>query len=412
MKIAYGALTLGLSTAATTLSSIFLVPLILPATRRDDALYEWLVAGGVILLAVGCSVISFERGRRALRTTCAARMTITEAVRRGERVGVWGGGWSLILGAKSRGVVSTAGYRGEIERDVWRSGSTIDEIQATLAARGQTLAGVPSIATATLGGWIFSSSHGSGGALYTSTISDVHVYDFETREERVVQKKFFGADKSLEEQRRFLILGARVLPVPNVLVERQGFDVASVDDARRFLDPATRVRLIFITRGQTVAFTWRDATSTFRSPNLPFPPWFWSLLPPTWGARIDRRRFGAIESLRSANDFAPTPPVGGDAFAALFVNFEVFVERRVDAQLIHKVCQTLRSFFETAHGRCEVRCGARRLFLDFALPRTRCCAVEARRDVFVALSRALGSSTRVVLHKGKYQMDTAPLVRV
>ena len=63
-------------------------------------------------------------------------------------------------------------------------------------------------------------------------------------------------------------------------------------------------------------------------------------------------------------------------------------------------------FGESVMGRCELRCGANKLLLDFVVARTTAVSL-----IFERLFRVLGS-VKVRLHKGKAQVDTFPFLRL
>jgi hypothetical protein len=304
---------------------------------------------------------------------------------------------------------------GEFEIEHFGAGTTISTVQRVLRSRGQTLAGTPSISTATLGGWIFSGSHGSGGELWTPTVKSITVYDQSSgRTLRDVPKRLcFGDDRTIDEQRKYMILSVRVSPVDDVLVQRSAFDVVDISSARRFMSKDTHLRMIFVDSSQALAFTWTRTTglSSETGPSL-CPPWLAVILPSFASRRLPRSSFCRVQRLSSANDFAPTPPLLGDAFAFLFVNFELFIRRTLSADTLILLVRELRELFSCgeAVGRCEVRYGKGKLFLDFALRRRLLHTLE--RDiarVVERVRRVFGVDVSISVHKGKYQCSIDPL---
>ena len=86
-----------------------------------------------------------------------------------------------------------------------------------------------------------------------------------------------------------------------------------------------------------------------------------------------------------------------------FVNFEVFAFVDITDDLLDRVCEALCDMFnETVYGRCELRCGGSKLFLDFVITRS-----SPVSTVFATLFGVLGN-IKVRLHRGKAQVDTVP----
>jgi hypothetical protein len=76
---------------------------------------------------------------------------------------VLGGGWSFFLKKRRACKDDTARAlqisSGRLANGRWLTGTTIRDVQKYLTSKGQTLGSYPSIESATLGGWIASSSH-------------------------------------------------------------------------------------------------------------------------------------------------------------------------------------------------------------------------------------------------------------
>lgn len=331
-----------------------------------------------------------------------------------EDVVVVGGGWSWYLqGRRASGgrVYTTRHLRGRLstssdDGEWWGAGSTIAEVQRSLARRGLSLSGHPSILTATLGGWMASRSHGSGGTLWTPSTRRLRVYDREEGRVKVVARK-----QDLVFSSRYVVLAVEVLPVPNVSCLRVAFDLTTESDARRYLTQPSYVRVLFVHAGGATCFLWQDSDeeTRFAAARLLYPPWLWTLLP---CGCFPRAWWTARTTLRDAHAFAPTPPLVSTAFAStLFLNFELFVKLSssssssslLSSSLLLALCQRLREEVCGRHGgRCEVRGGgsARRggtLFLDVVLP-TR-SAAKGSRAVLRVVHDLLGRD--VTLHPGK-----------
>ena len=340
--------------------------------------------------------------------------------RTGKRV-VVGGGYSALLRKQALDGRPVQMPSGRVDREWWHAGTSIRHVQHRLAREGMTLSGHPSALDTTLGGWIFSNSHGSGGTLWKSSLGRLLVEEQDDqglalRRFQVRSKKaLFGDAARDQDLSRYLIRKVEVLPVPNAVTQRCAFDVHTLQDATRFLTTPSYVRLLMVTAHVATAFLWTptDATATGGHPLMEWvwPPWLATILP---GFHLPPRRWWTRRvRLRDVHVFGPSAALPllslpFLSFSFLYNNFEVFVSIAVTPTLLLRTVTLLHTAFRDGRlrGRCEVRCGARKLFLDFALVGT------PSRAAFEVVADALGSDTRVVLHRGKYQPDTAPLRRL
>lgn len=314
-----------------------------------------------------------------------------------------GGGWSAYLQHQApEEVVFTQKMCGEYAPNVWGAGTTIREVQDTLAQRAQTLSAHPSILSATLGGWIFSGSHGSGGTLWTSSIDHVKVWDQEARRTLAgPPKRFFSDSKTDTEQRRYLILEVRVVPVRDAWCQRTAFRVVTRLDAKRFLTEPSYLRLIFVNRREATCLLWTPEPSS-RPPeplNLSLPPYLLGL-PAACPIPLpsDTR-----QRLNEANAFSPDPPFFSGAVALAVTNFELFVFTELTETLLLQLCEAHKTLFATLQGRLDLRYGHGKLFLDYAI-------VGSSSPVFAMLAPLL-RGVRIELHKGKAQVKHPVLAR-
>lgn len=374
----------------------------------------------LLVVAVTCLVLAIIRWRVLLVVTVAAVALLwwmycnpvqvrtrwwgaapTAEEVRGMKAPVYavGGGWSSYLQHQAPGeVVFTHKMRGEYAPNVWGAGTTIEEVQATLRTRGQTLSGHPSILTATLGGWIFSGSHGSGGTLWKPSIDHVTVWDQVAR--RTIKgrpKRFFNDSKTEAEQRRYLILDVRITPVPNVWCQRTAFAVTTTADAQRFLTDPSYLRLIFVNRHAATCLLWTPDVHRSSTPLIPayllsFPGALPLPSPAYWNTR---------QRLSDANAFGPDPPLLVNAVALAVTNFELFVFTELTDTLLLQLCDAHKILFKTLQGRLDIRYGPGKLFLDYAI-------VGSSSAVFATLKPLLGD-VRMVLHKGKAQVEDISL---
>ena len=75
-------------------------------------------------------------------------------------------------------------------------------------------------------------------------------------------------------------------------------------------------------------------------------------------------------TLQEANAFAPDPPFWASAFMSCVRNMEFVIDNVVLApSLLLRVASELRDVFASGacRGRCELRCGGTRLYVDVAL---------------------------------------------
>ena len=331
---------------------------------------------------------------------------------------VEGAGWSWHLSrdeTRRTRKVSTRKLTGFLvpsgtKSEWWGSGSTVRQVQACLAKRGLTLAGVPSLSAATLGGWIFTGSHGSGGTLWTPAFGRVKVYDRVERTVRIVERKqaLFNDESSVDEQRKYVILEVELRPVRNVECTRIAFDVESLRDAEKAVVTETHLRMIFVDKHSALALLWVPADEEERGERACtlIPPWTATLLPASCSRKLGRSMWTGRQTLRQANDFAPDPPFLSVPFMWLYVNFEVFVHvQAVTPRMVWDACRRMKALFSSgsASGRCELRFGKRKMFFDFAL------TSREYAPVFEAIRDVVGESNAVHLHKGKAQVPTFPL---
>jgi hypothetical protein len=312
---------------------------------------------------------------------------------------VLGGGWSWVLRRRACPANAIACRRGPAGRPGWwHAGTTIGELQRALAREGRTLAGHPSISSATLGGWIASGSHGSGGSLWTPTMGRIVVDGGRT----LPSKAHFAEGMVVRE--------VEILSVPNVMCERRLAYLEGVEDVREHLFRVpTHLRAVFVDRSSALAVTW-----TTTPDGAPPAAGAWPELPPLWllmllpaaarrGLRVERWR--RRMTLRAANDFAPPPPfVLATGLMRLHTNFEIVVTEPTTPELVHRVCRAYRALFASgaARGRMELRFGRTVQFLDFDL-----AGGGGVGAVFATLREVYGANCRYALHKGKADVRDA-----
>jgi len=407
----------------------------LPRFRRFHRTAGWTAAFGVCIYAVLAASLHLDRPALVSLATgaagsfaalhvlsrCAKRTTMDDFVRRlpdgsyevrqraGDVVPVpVGAGWSQYLNKTTRQVsVPTTALSGRYSQSTWGAGTSIRAVQSALRKEGKTLPSHPSVNGATLGGWVFTDAHGSGGTAPADPFGRVVFLDTVAREIRRAPRSFF---QTADVRRNVVILEVEVLSVDDVVCYRQAYDVRSVADCRRFLSEPSLLRMIFVDDRQTLCYSWTTqppAAGLHRYTDSFVPPWLAMLLPSRVSARIPRRWWSKQTTLSAANSFAPDPPYWTGAVARLYTNFEVFIDRPLTGAELLSLCTCLRALFlGELRGRCEVRYHARVLFLDVSM------TAGPPERFFEALSRTLGAQTAVRVHAGKYPVDTRPLRRV
>ena len=379
----------------------------------------------LLLLEIGIAIGSrggrllFVRGMRHLNASSILRPVTV------------GSGWGFVLNGgdvvgSSSFRVAPSGYHRRTQR--WRAGTSIATLQRHLRKRGQTLTGHPSLLSATLGGWIFTGSHGSGGTLWRSSMGRVTVRDEDTGEvvDATSKKVFFTDARTMDQQRRYTVMEVEILPAKDVRCERIAFDVHTTDDAARFLSAPSYLRMIFVDARGVLALLWAPlalASDSMRRPPRDKTQWYHALVPPPWlasllGARvmaaIPREAWRRVQRLSEANAFAPTPPfvVAPAVALLLYTNFEIFVFASPSPSQILALCAALRDAIRPFgdDARCELRYGPGKLFVDVA---ARARIPSLAPPIFAVLARVFGSNVRVAMHKGKAQVpSTAPLRHV
>lgn len=325
-----------------------------------------------------------------------------------------GGGWSSYLNKKifTKKQFFMRKLSGRYENGNWGAGTTIGTLQAALAKENKTVTSHPSIMGATLGGWIFTNAHGGGGELWKPTIGRVVVYD--THECKVItinkKEELFNDSKTIEQQRRYIVLEAEIKPVDNVTCFQQAFVINSEEDARRFFSKSTYLRVIFINSSESLCLTWSDNKDAYTNYlGYLFPPGIFAtkVMPHFLTCCIPKYVWNKKVSLRYANHSAGfDPPYFTGVFAYLFTNVEVFLIVPLDSARLYSICEKLKVLLKKTGGRCEVRYEVSKLFLDFSINS------QDYSTVFQELYKMFDSTTRVTIHKGKYQVPTFPMKQI
>ena len=327
---------------------------------------------------------------------------------------VVGGGWSFYLQKNvplTNLVFWGKSFKGKIskENEMWYANTTLAEVQRLLRKRNMTLASFPSINESTLGGWVFSGSHGSGGTLWKSTIGKVKVYNKETQEFSIISNKkiLFDDTKTMKQQQQYIIISVELKPMPDVDCNRIAFDINDDFSANRYLTEESYLRLIFVHAGISTAFLWVPKNNrNYGNSSWFMPPWLWSILPSSI-FKYPRYKWFYSTKLSNAHNFGPTPPMIGTIFSFNYINFEIFVYVTLNSVKLLNLCKSFESLFQKEiSGRCEIRGGKNKTFLDFAVSASHHTDTD---KIFNIIYNEFGSNVKIYLHKGKAQVKiTSP----
>jgi len=277
----------------------------------------------------------------------------------------------------------------------WHAGTTIGDLQRALARRGKTLSAHPSILSATLGGWIASKSHGTGGSLWVPATARI-VVDTPLEKNVVLSSK----DRVTESM---IIREVEVTPVDNVVVERQVAYLENEVAVREHLfDAQTYLRAVFVDKLSILCIKWvphKDQSEAPMCADVP-PLWLMTLLPAWSRCNLKTESWKRRMTLRSANNFGPDPPFLLFTSAMMTrTNFEIFVTEPTTPRLIWSICKGFRELFASRkiRGRMELRFGKGKQFLDFALTGKTSPVFERLREIY-------GHNVVFHLHPGKAQV--------
>ena len=290
-----------------------------------------------------------------------------------------------------------------------------------MTKQGRTLASHPSVKTSTLGGWIFSNSHGSGGTLWTPQFKKVKILDQKNNQESIVLPNvFFNPHKTLQEQRRYVIKEVEVQHVENVLTMKSAYKMKNEGDVHTFLTDPSYLRLAQIGRRGTLFILWKpcdheNTQAIHTDPHFlsKISLWFQADVLSAWQGKSKSQdwfdfpvepqdKWTSYVKLNNANDFTPAPIsfLGLSVFG--YKNFEVFVDIKVTSKLVYTVCRAVEVIMLKVKGRCELRCGNNKLFLDFGVPMNADVGI-----IFRSMKKIIGNKS-IQLHKGKAQVCTLP----
>ena len=338
-----------------------------------------------------------------------------------------GAGWSFYLNKKIDGQnIIECPYVGLLENGRWGAGTLIKDITTKLQNENLSFTSHPSVENGTLGGWIASGSHGSGGKRWKPNFGKIHVKNLETGDILDVKyNEIFNDDTPLKTCRKYLILDVEVNPVPDDWIKKIAFKMKSVDDAQSYLSDDSYLCMMQIGQRGTMILMWvplsetdeleithidphfgsqfglwfqADVLSILQSSNARNKEWFDFPVEPS-------ENYTSKIKLSDANRFTFEPPILLTPIGLAFINFEVFIYITITAEKLYELCNKISDLFtEKIRGRLELRGGIKKLFLDFVVLRNTDVKI-----IFTILLEILGPQ-KLRLHKGKAQVDTFPFI--
>tara|TARA_Y100000746_G_scaffold232407_1_gene249138 strand:+ start:813 stop:1994 length:1182 start_codon:yes stop_codon:yes gene_type:complete len=338
-----------------------------------------------------------------------------------------GAGWSFYLNKKidAKKLIQCP-YVGLLKNGRWGAGTLIKDITTELQQQNMSLPSHPSVEDGTLGGWIASGSHGTGGKRWKPNFGNIHVKNIETGEiSDIKYNKIFNDDTPIDICRKHLILDVEVHPVEDVWTKKIAFKMLNTQDARSYLSDDSYLCMMQIGSRGTMILMWvplseeddleishidphfgsqfglwfqADILSILQSSDARNKEWFNFPVEPA-------ANYTSKVKLSDANRFTIEPPTLFTPIGLAFINFEVFVYMTISAEKLYELCNAISDLFTTdIRGRLELRGGYKKLFLDFVVLKH-----TEITFIFTTLLQILGPQ-KIRLHKGKAQVNTFPFI--
>lgn len=292
-----------------------------------------------------------------------------------------GSGWSFFLNKTGVPGVPVYAPSGLQPSGRWGAGTLIKYLQAHLTSKGLTLSAYPSIEGGTLGGWIASGSHGSGGTLWRPNFAKILVKDL--RGDRgtflAEPKEIFPKTATIEECRRWLILEVEITPHENVICKKEAEKMMREEDYDDFIERPSFLRLLEIGQRGVMRLMWVPATADDKKEIHRHDPHFFSreglwiqadLLGFVQSADTKdkdwfafpvepKQNFTSLVRLAEASTFTIEPSFVTTPVGLLVRDFEIFVHSYQPNGIgLMKLVESLRDLFETSvWGRCQLRLG-------------------------------------------------------
>lgn len=380
---------------------LYSIIIFIVATYNGDLyVYPSLVVMCLYILYI---IVSWFRSLPSIESIIVKNPVGTYSICGDCRLHIAGNGWSYYLNRNVFATeVSSRAISGEYSNNVWGAGTSIGTVQRTLQKRNQTLSSHPCIMGATLGGWVFTSAHGSGGALTGRSITAVKLYDCvsKTITKYSYPCSMLRVGESLSAQRRYIVLEVEIAPVDDIICHLKVSDIQNKEDLHNFMYDAFSInRMIFVDRASAVSLIWstKDKSNQTFGIGRFIPVWLISIGPRyfTWVRKSDWSR---TARLSDANHFAPDPPYFSGLVARFFTNIELYI-RPVPPKIflwtfIEKLQQLFKDEYRSA--RCEIRIERNTLFLDFSF-----VGAHDFKPIY-RLVRYILQPTSMYFHKGKF----------
>ncbi len=337
-----------------------------------------------------------------------------------------GSGWSFFLNKKGVPGVPVNAPSGLQSSGRWGAGTLIKDLQTHLTARGQTLSAYPSIEGGTLGGWIASGSHGSGGPLWKQNFGQILVQDLQGSRGTFLAKpdELFPKTATIYSCRRWFIVEVEITAHENVLCKKVADKLLREAEYAEFIERPSYLRMLQIGQRGVMRLLWLPASEDDKEQIHHHDPHFFSreglwlqsdilgfmqsadTKDKDWFAFPvePKQNYTSLIRLADANAFTIEPSFLTTPIGLLWINFEVFVHSYKPTGVgLMGLSESLRSMFESVWGRCELRLGGDILFLDFNVS-----ASTNIGGIFSLLQEHLGTYC-ITLHRGKAQVQVTSM---
>ena len=367
-----------------------------------------------------------------------------------------GHGWSFLLNKaiarpprlflhKLRGPVSKEDAPNK-EKHWYYAGTTMGELMDALKTvpssesdAGHTLASTPSHSTISLGGWVATRAHGTGGTLWSKTIAYGWLFDQQSGEDVVWDyaeiKRFFGRCEAFDA-RQYVLIAVCVLPIPNHWVRLEvtkKMPEAADTSSAWWLTAESRLRCIFVGRRGSLLMLWKPSAYSDETKHHLDPHccsrgcrYFQSdLLSSVQGARTQTRKWfdwpvekaavwDGLTRLSNANKFSPLISALAMAIATFYHNVEFFLKvSNMTAEKLDLLQERLIAYHTKHGGRTELRFGVYndgknpnylsqgKVFVDFSLTNLRAALGAACAVLKEVFATDKVPRPKVTMHPGK-----------
>lgn len=324
-----------------------------------------------------------------------------------------------------------------------------------------TMFSFPSVWHGTLGGWVYTASHGSGGTEWTKAIGNVYVRTKGNSQSNpcYVNKSTFKFNQSRREvdqnMAKYEITHVEVYPTDDVLCTQTAYLIKETSQCTRdlrnhvtdFVKGPNHLRMIVVGKRGALFLLWRKTEqeglaacdahlySAHANPHFASSLCRWlqadvcAIFSRVCGitrllgwesGMVSIKNWRAEARLSVENEFTPPPSWGPSLLVLLTMrNFEpsIYLESRTFAdlgrngvaiQLLERLLPKLQSAAALTWGRCEVRLGGDRLSLDVAM--LSCFSPQPYFNLIADVLCGLGCDNSTIgetvfFHRGKYVFE-------